>query len=143
MISLIFLIVLFSSCEENANGQEYECPIKSVDGSVESILGKWKLAKTQIPFVSTEINDYSCNNIVYSFKSINVLTIDSDLENYIGGESSGEYTYEFSINNQIPVLKVNNVNHRCAITKNSMVWNDSYLDGPVLEFVRIEIPQDK
>lgn len=141
MISLIFLVVI-SSCEEDE--QDYKCPIKSVEGSVQSILGKWKLAKTQTPFVSMAVNDYSCSNIIYSFNSNDVLTIDSDVENYIGGESSGEYQYEFSVDNQNnPVLKVNNVKHSCIITKNSMVWNDAYLDGPILEFVRVETPQDK
>jgi hypothetical protein len=59
------------------------------------ILGKWKLVKTDIGFINQTTSDYSQYNIIYEFKSNNILTISGktdDIEIYKGHEI-GEHFY--------------------------------------------------
>jgi hypothetical protein len=66
-----------------------------------TIIGRWKLKKVEIPFTG-EFNDYSQYNIVYEFKTNNVLTITGEvnhIDNY-RGHSLGEYFYSFIVDDE-------------------------------------------
>lgn len=140
-LSIFFLLLLFvgAGCKENDD----KCNTVAVKGAEDSVIGKWKQVKGESVFRNPLIVDYSCNEIIYHFKSDGTLTITSDIDNPIG-YNSGNYTYVFSLNSMYEnmeenhTLKIGDSSWGCSISESSMILNDAPLDGPILNFIRIE-----
>ncbi len=137
LFSLIF--IGFTGCKDD----EQKCNTNAVTGSQDDIVGEWKQVKGKTVFYNPRIIEYTCNNIIYKFKSDGSLNILSDVENPIG-YNSGDHLYEFSQNNLYGnpdenfTLKIDNTNWACSISGSNMVLDDSPVDGPILYFIRIK-----
>ena len=106
---LLILSGCFSSCTkkgENAENANEDCLsiIRFINEVIHdessSILGKWKLEKSAgirfawqygDPGTPYQCDDYSQSNIVFEFKTDNVLTISAEIDFYL----KGEHTYSF------------------------------------------------
>lgn len=139
VMSILLLLFVGTGCKEN----EQKCTTVAVEGPEDDVVGKWKQVKGKTVFDKSQIVDYSCNNIIYNFKSDGSLSINSDIDNPIG-YNSGEYIYEFSQHSLYEnidenyTLKIDNSNWACSISGSNMVLNNAPLDGPILYFVRIK-----
>jgi hypothetical protein len=135
----MLLLFMGTGCKED----EQKCNTNAVTGSQDDIVGEWKQVKGKTVFSNPQIIEYTCNNIIYKFKSDGSLNILSDVENPIG-YNSGDHIYEFSQNNLYGIpdenftLKIDNTNWACSISGSNMVLDDSPLDGPILYFIRIK-----
>jgi len=139
VMPILLLLFVGAGCNEN----EQKCTTIAVEGPENNVIGKWKQVKGKTVFDKPQIVDYSCNNIIYNFKSDGSLSIYSDIDNPIG-YNSGEYIYEFSLYSLYEnidenyTLKIENSSWACGISGSNMVLNNTPLDGPILYFVRIQ-----
>ena len=88
------------------NGQYNVVEITTMSEDV--IIGKWKLLQVDIGFDNPTTFDYSQYNIIYEFKTNNVLTISGktgDVEIYRGHEI-GEHFYEIKMNASPPNIDI-------------------------------------
>lgn len=129
----LLLSLIFFSCqkEEIIGENQLTCPVKAVSGSQNKITGSWQLVRIKFPMTG-EINDISCNNVIFHFKKNNSL----DIENDTLGYSSITNNYDFNKNKKI--IKLGNVEYRCTITKFEMILDSSPLDGEIMYFARIK-----
>ena len=124
-----------------------DCPVESINGSKKSIVGKWKLVREYggLRMEGPLNEDYSCNMIVYHFRSNGKVEINSDIEYYNSGvhpyalntsPPDDKYFYErfglswMGYSSETP----------CDIIDNGrvLVLNSTYLDGTIRFFVRIK-----
>jgi|SRR5690606_13581353 len=122
---------------------DLECTVTGVKGNDRQIKGKWKLVKGSTVFYNPRTVDYSCDEVIYNFKSNGTLVITSDTEDLIS-LPSGEYPY---ILTRSPIyegigkpytVKINSLDIACSISNGIMILDNSRVDAPILEFVRIE-----
>ena len=139
IIAVLFLSMLMSCHKNNENN----CLPVIVNGSQTDIRGDWKQVKGQTVFYNPKTIDYSCNNIVYHFKTNDSLIIDSDVTSPIGYES-GIYNYQFTLESLYNdpkekfTLKIGNINWSCGISGSDLIINSAPVDGPILYLVRIK-----
>ncbi len=138
VIMLLLAAGCFSSCSEKVN----EKP--NIDKSV-SIIGKWKLVKVQVVFYNRDLYDYSHYNIIYEFKSNNVLTVSGetdDIDTY-RGHNIGEHVYSITDDDKVipgssPVLKIDEIYSLFSISSKSLEISYAPLDGPIYFLIKIE-----
>lgn len=127
------------------NEDNLQCPVTAKEGADDDIIGKWKLVKAETIKLAygISIEDYSCNNIIYHFQEDDSLVI-SGISEGMPGHENGEYSFEFNdaklyegIEEEYTV-KIEDMSIACSIQDNHMVLNNSFLDGDILYFVRIE-----
>ena len=93
VVLCVVLAGLFSSCAQKENNTEPT-----------SIIGKWKLVKFDYrPMTSPpspkDSFDYSQNNVVYEFKSNNILTVSGKTDDIdYRGLEIGDHSYEMNYN---------------------------------------------
>lgn len=127
--SFAFLLIIAAGCSKSNEVPEID------------IVGKWKLIEGETVFNEHQVFDYSDDNIIYQFHPDGTLTIKSDIEGHIG-HGNGEYSYMLSTsplykNADEPfTLTIGTLHHACSIAEESMILNDSPLDGPILHFIR-------
>jgi hypothetical protein len=129
------MAILGAGCEKD----EQECSTVAVNGNKDDIAGKWKLIKGEEVYYNPRTVNYSCNNVIYHFQSDDILIITSDIGDIIGFEH-GQYSYEFSLteNKENYTLKIGHLQGGCVISSTNLNINYSSLDGPILNFVRIQ-----
>jgi hypothetical protein len=143
VLALLYLSFMFLGCKKSEFvNLDITCPISVNKGDDRSVIGSWKLVKSETVFMSKTNEDYSCNDIIYNFKSNGTLNITSDINNYIG-DKQGSYKYSFSTSqlynggNQPYTLKINQRAVACSISQGVMTLDDSPLDGPIIYLVRL------
>lgn len=139
LLSFVLILLIVTGCKEDEQKSTTDAEIDSQN----DIVGEWKQVKGKTVFYNPQIIDYTCNNIIYKFKSDGSLNIFSDVDNPIG-YNSGDHLYEFSQNNLYGIpdenftLKIDNRYWACSISGSNMVLDDSPVDGPILYFIRIK-----
>ncbi|TCO07121.1 hypothetical protein [Natronoflexus pectinivorans] len=103
LVTIALCFLLIGGCQKNDIATDsLKCPVDSVIGSDDDIVGKWKLVKGEV-FSSTSrelrTEDYSCNNIIYHFYPDGRLMIISDIEDHIG-IIDDEYSYSYEISSE-------------------------------------------
>src|SRR5690606_12119574 len=143
-VALIFLcaigMLFLSNCKKDTKMivDDYECPVKAVMGKENDIIGKWKLMKTHFPMVN-RTQDHSCDDIVYEFRTEGIFFITQKGEDHETLTSSYELVKQPYLGHVGSfTLKIDHLEQACSIAKESMVLDDSPLDGPIKTFVRIE-----
>lgn len=137
-ISLLILplctVLLGAGCQK----KDEKCTINAINGPEDNIIGKWKLVKGEEVFYNPRTVDYSCNNVIYQFKTDGVLIITSDIVDIIGF-GTGKYSYEFILTDKgSHTLKVDNSQGGCSILGSDLTINYAYLDGPILYLIRVQ-----
>ena len=141
----ITALYTFGACqkEDKLDKDNLQCPVVAKDGPNNDIVGKWKLVKVQPAFSNPRTEDYSCGNVEYEFQEGGILIVTGSAEN-IRGYDDGQYSFEFKdikLHEGIKekyTVKIDDMSIACGIQDNKMVLNDSFLDGDILYFVRIE-----
>lgn len=146
LILFLFLVGFFSfSCERNdLNKYGLKCDVKPVNGSNEDITGKWRKIKSEYTFTPTKMDpiDYSCDNVIYHFKSDGVVEITSDI--FIEGPDPGSYAYEITTESpwegmtEYGSLKIRGSSWACSIKDNWMKLSQAPTDGMIDHFIRVE-----
>jgi len=104
------------------------------------IIGKWKLVKMEWfnmapgPNQGLQRNDFSRHNIVYDFKSNNVLTVSGQLENRI--PVNGDHLYSIGNYQQI-YIGHNRTSYAISSDKKELVFISTPHDGVDYYFVKI------
>lgn len=79
-----------SECTVNEEIANLNCPVSPVCGKKDDIVGKWKLVKAQSKrSVEPAKIDYSCEEIIYEFRTDKKLVISSNVD----GQFEGEHEY--------------------------------------------------
>lgn len=144
-IAFLLLFMMGAGCEK-------DCKTIPVNGSTDNVTGKWKQIKAERIYSEKppSVIDYSCDNIIYSFKGEANLAIESNRIDYLG-HKEGQHDYEFhkSPYGQIyHILIIDGIQYSCTITEdNTMTVDLEPLPGPlgptrefrtVLYFIRIQ-----
>jgi hypothetical protein len=139
------MLTTFSCKKGDSIIDDLNCTVTAVHGKKDNIIGKWKLvAGRQVGIDKMRIEDYSCQNIIYEFRSDGNLIVTGDAENYLG---ISQGTHEFKLTSK-PVyewleekqtLRIGgDRDWACGISQYKMTLNDSPLDGPKLTLYRIQ-----
>lgn len=135
--------MILLGCKKTAEVKmDLTCPISARKGYDAKLVGKWKLVKSESVFMNRNAEDYSCNKIIYDFRSDGTLVITSDIDKYIGSKP-GTYQYKFTKTSlyeggsQSYMLQVNQRSVACGISEGVMNLDDSPVDGPILYLVRL------
>lgn len=143
ILSIVIILTTFSCKKGDSIIGDLNCTVTAIHGKKDNIIGKWKLVTGRQFGYKITNEDYSCQNIIYEFKSNGNLIVTGDVENYFG-ISPG--TYEFKLNSK-PVhewieekqtLRIGDRDWPCGISQYKMTLNDSPLDGPILTLYRIQ-----
>lgn len=133
------------SCEKDGlNEYGLKCDVKPVNGSDEDITGKWRKVKSEYTFTPTKMDpiDYSCDNIIYHFKSNGEVEITSDIS--IEGRDPGSYSYRIITEppwvwmTEHRTLKIGDSSWACNIKDNWMILSQAPVDGMIDHFIRVE-----
>lgn len=98
--TLFFLCCIFIySCKDDEKdcsiGKEFtgtNCKVTPVCGKANDIIGKWKLVKTKEAYsLKNGFNDYSCDEVIYEFRTDNKLVVTSNIEEQLNGEYKFNY----------------------------------------------------
>jgi len=138
----------FQTCKKAEPSEEavtaYRCSVNSVAGHQNDVLGKWKLLSYRTVFYNPDTTDYSCDDIIYEFKSDGRLTVTSTVDEP-HGYAAGDYAFELKANvapeDGIWYYTLQIGEHSAwpaMIEPREMILSQAYLDGPVLHFARIE-----
>ena len=131
-IVLLLLVGIFLSCSEEQLNIDRE----------NTIVGKWKLEKTEHP-MSGQHFDYSLYNVVYEFKTNNVLTVSTETENSDIWPYTGEYSYSFIDDEKgygiagLPYgLKIGDDTYWYRISTEKLEINNAPVDGGIWYFTK-------
>lgn len=146
----LLLAGCLSSCTEKKNDVDNDCLsiFNIIHDKSASILGKWKLIKTRGIVLSSEgydlkCYDYSRYDIVYEFKTNNVLTISGDLDIW---PKIGEHFYSIVDDEKglgmvgLPYgLKIgDNLTYWYQVTSKELIIDMRPLDGTTYYLVKIK-----
>jgi hypothetical protein len=137
-----FSIIILGCKKTDFVKLDLTCPITARKGDDSEVIGKWKLVKGETVFMSKSTEDYSCNEIIYHFRSDGSLIITANIDKFIGN-TSGTYQYKFTDSqlyegmSQTKTLQINLRSLACGISGGIMKLDDSPLDGPILYLVRL------
>ena len=148
VVALCFVLVgFFSSCaEKKENNVNEDClsVLNIVHDKSSSILGKWKLIKVRVNFASSaqeiKCTDYSQYNIVFEFKSNNVLTISAETEHpeiWTTGEHFYSIVDEEMFGNSTSMLQINTLYECYQINSKELIITGAPVDGPSYYLVKI------
>lgn len=143
-LPLVFILVISLSCKKNEVvdiNMDLRCPTVARVGSNTQVVGKWKLLKGSTVFYDTKTVDYSCNEVIYDFRSNGIVIITSDIQELIGS-NPGEHSYEFTPKPLFEggnnfTIKINSNAVSCRISEGLMTLDNSALDGPILHLARM------
>jgi hypothetical protein len=140
-----FMLILagsFYSCDKKNNPDDTSWIIdgktKNSLADTANIIGKWKLVKVTTPFVGS-VSNYSNNNIVYEFKTNNVLTISgktSGIDLY-RGHDVGEYFYSIIKNDNDYSLQIATLTYGYSISSKELKISLAHLDGSIYNLTKI------
>jgi hypothetical protein len=141
---LIFILVILLSCKKNEVvdiDMDLKCPTVARVGSNTQAEGKWKLLQGSTVFYDTRTVDYSCNEVIYDFRSNGIVIITSDIQELIG-TNPGDHSYEFTRKPLFEggnyfTIKINTNSVSCRISDGLMTLDDSAFDGPILHLARM------
>jgi len=145
----LVLISIFMNvgCQEVDTPEgELRCQVEAVAGEEDVVVGKWKMIKkTEFNFTTgSHTTDHSCDNIIYYFREDGHVKVESDVEGipYNTGDNVFPYELKFSLIHETmedyTTLRIGNIRWPCKIEKRNMTLNLAYVDGPTLNFVRIQ-----
>ncbi|MDR7128886.1 hypothetical protein J2X69_001218 [Algoriphagus sp. 4150] len=142
-INLIIPFFLLISCQE-AEFPKQKCRVKSVDGPLDDLSGKWKLAGIRSLNMQTgKVNkvDFSCDDILYYFQEDASLRIESNVDEAV--YPSGDYEFGLTLSPFHETLdgftlEIGKTSWPCYIYSDRMTLDSSPTDGPTLYFVRIK-----
>jgi len=139
-------IITFITLLLCASGGFTSCKEKEENGSIDDIIGTWKLMEVILPFTPTGpfSYDYSQYNVVYDFKSDTTLIVSENIANIdvhgYGHESGKHYYTTIKDESGCYVLKIdNNHNYWYRVSSNKLIFDNSPLDGPKYYFVKHKI----
>lgn len=148
ILSLIIMLSFFSCKKDELDINDLQCPVTAIQGEKNDIIGKWKLVKQKNAWGLPTI-DYSCQNIIYEFKSDgNLLVTSGDGKNDLS-IPLGSHEFEL-ISTPLPNDPLKEVQSLsiigdsmssswpCEISANEMTLSQAWLDGPNLTFYRIQ-----
>lgn len=133
------------SCEKNGlNEYGLKCDIEPINGSDKDIIGKWRKVKSEYTFTPTKTDpiDYSCDNIIYHFKSDSEVEITSDISTE--GRVPGSYSYRIITEppwvwmTEHRTLKIGDSSWAYSIKDNWMILSQAPVDGMIDHFIRVE-----
>jgi len=139
LLKFLLSMMIVLSCFSCQNSSDEE----GVAGDIDfSIIGKWKLVKSEHPWGGQTI-DYSKHSIVYEFRKDNILKVSgepADIGRFYCGET-GESSYsiiEPNKENSFRTLKIGN-NGYCwhKVSAKELILDESPLDGGKIYFIRI------
>ncbi len=140
-IKLLLLVGLtMTRCISNNEIQQQSCKTEKEKGLVGNIIGNWKLVKQDRLFISTGEIDYSCDHIIFSFKTDNTYTISSNSTTFL---DSSEDSIEYQLQPINPSKKnfkftARGIDWQCTISEYDMTWDNTILDGGRRIFIRIK-----
>ncbi len=119
----------------------YACSDKDADKNEIDIAGKWKLMKVTASGLGTLFATHDCSsyNIIYEFKTNNILVVTGDPDISYGILSPGEYQYEYKTSDKVPALTVNGYSYSTisSMDEKSITFDGRAFDGPVEYFTRV------
>lgn len=138
---IVFLICVLGCGKNNDLGDSPRCKVETKIGQDDDIVGNWKLIKGQAVFDGPKTTDYSCDNVIYKFQEDGILVVSSDTKTVIGIDA-GQYAYQLhhellESSDEEFTLQIDGLTMGIEISTDAMIINHSYLDGPILHFVRI------
>ncbi len=139
ILSLLFGLTMIK-CISNDKIQQQPCKIAKVKGLAGDIMGDWKLVKRDRLFISPGEIDYSCDDIMFSFKTDSSYTISSNIPAFLeSGEADIEYQLQ-SIDQSKTIFKLTtrSIEWRCTISEYDMIWENTILDGGRRIFIRVK-----
>lgn len=131
-----------SACSKsNEFDDGLKCQVDAKNGQDDDIIGEWKLVKGRVVFRDPKTIDFSCDDVVYTFQEDGTVEISGSAETVIG-LGAGRYSFQLhreplESSNEEFTLQIDGLNMGSEISADAMVLNNSYLDGPILHFVRI------
>lgn len=140
---ILFALILsfFSSCKKTEPvDMDLACPVAAGKGLDSDITGKWKLLKVSTVYSNLRTVDYSCDDVVYHFRSDGTLTISSDIHKNMITKEPVKYTFSLSplyANMKGFTLKRNGSSVPCKISAGIMILDSSPVDGPIEYFARM------
>lgn len=134
MKKVFYLILTIVLCIHTVSCNDDDKEKNTIEGTI------WKLMTVEEVFSEKHSYDYSANKIIYEFATNATLIISSDIDDYKGGDSPGEYTYEIIIqtdNNNHNILMIDNSFHEYYMEHDKLVISSAALDGSILYFNKI------
>jgi hypothetical protein len=121
---------------------DYEVPEENNQIEISTIINNWKLLKVTTPFtpVGPITYDYSPYNIIYEFKTNDILIVSGKIDNFEMYRGHVPDTYYYSINKDDKGgiwLKINNMTFGCSISSKELNFNNVPLDGYLYYLVKI------
>lgn len=143
IFGLFILLITFVGCQ-NGELPRQKCRVRSVDGSLENVYGKWRLTGMRSFGMQTgkvQELDFSCDNIVYHFTENAVVKIENTREDSFYPE--GEYNFElfltpFHETMEGFTLKIGKTSWPCYLKTDMMTLDSSPTDGLILYFTRVK-----
>lgn len=139
ILSIIIMLSTLSCKKSEIIIDDLQCPVTAMHGKKENIIGKWKLVTEQFTFFNPRIEDLSCQNIIYEFKSAGNLIItgykDEPIQ-YKEFELISKPLFDDMKEGQ--TLIINHSKWKCTISQNKMIIDRSYIDGSIRTFYRIK-----
>ncbi len=146
ILAIIIMLSTLSCKKDDSIIADLKCTVTAVHGEKDNIIGKWKLVKQNNAW-DLPIIDYSCQNIIYEFKSDGNLLVIGDNEDQLS-VPLGSHKFELTaipLPND-PLKEVRSLSiigdslssWPCEISTNEMTLSQAMLDGPTLTFYRIQ-----
>ncbi len=139
-----FPSLILAGCGEDNNPENLRCRVRAVAGPEDDVVGKWKLVRVRQAYFTREpeVTDYSCDDIVYHFRSDGSLVVNNSVTE--AAHHAGDYNYEFiwdpfdSGASSFRGLKIAHNRWGCSVETTMMTLDASPTDGPKMEFIRID-----
>lgn len=153
-IACMIILPFFGACQKNEPNRDelkLKCPFMPKNGADDNVLGKWKLVKGRGSMMAptpAQVQDYSCNNVIYHFQEDGTLHITGVSEGMIS-YPNGQYFFElkddqlFEAIEEKYTLELGTTTTAagrvaCGIQENIMILNNSFIDGSKLTLYRVE-----
>jgi len=140
-LTTILVTLSFTACSTSDDIDETP-EVKSTNTIM--LVGKWQLTKVETSFLTPKLYDYSQCNIIYEFKSDNVLTISGEIDNvtYLGHDI-GDHVYSiidddggYGIIGLPYGLKIDYRTSWYILTSKELKIDDRPLDGLVYTLIK-------
>jgi len=139
---VVVFLICASACSKNNELEDgLKCQVEAKNGQDDDIIGEWKLVKGQTVFHDPRTIDFSCDNVTYTFQEDGTLEVSGSAETVIG-LGAGKYSFQLhreplESSDEEFTLQIDELVMGSEISADAMIINHSYLDGPILYFVRI------
>lgn len=144
ILAIIIMLSTLSCKKSEITIDDLQCPVTAIQGKENVIIGKWKLVKQDNAWGVPSV-DYSCQKIIYEFKSDGRLLVTGNVE-YLLSIPLGSHKFELARLSNYPMKDVQSLNiigelmssWPCEISTNEMTLSQAMLDGPTLTLYRIQ-----